>query len=214
MERSETRRARVLGTAAIVAIWSFAAYLIVHYSLLLTIGPDHLHAALGDAWYNAVFPMGGFNVVLLGLMLALAWGTPFSVAAALSIGGAHLLWRGGASRAKRWIGVVAGLAFTVALPFVLFDGWPGPLYALPFGDDTEFAPGYSVSSYWAVRPGMTTDEVVALLGPPLRRYPSRYDAAEERWYWTRSPHDSSYRVRGVVFKDGVVAHKQSEFYVD
>jgi hypothetical protein len=214
MEPRESRRARILGVTTIALLWAFVAYLAAHYIALLVVGPNRLHATLGDTWYNAIFPMGGFNVLLLLVMLALVWGAPFGLASLSSAGLLHLLWPKGSAYRKRRAAVLVGLSFTAALPFVLFDGWPGPLYAIPFGDDTEFAQGYSASRFWAVRQGMTEEEVVRLLGPPLRRYPARSPGTEERWYWTRSPRNSSYRIRGVVFRNGLVADKQSEFYVD
>jgi len=61
--------------------------------------------------------------------------------------------------------------------------------------------------------GMSPAEVEAQVGPPLERYPNRESGAEG-WRWTRTPNDSSYRVRAVVFRDGRVVKKDSEFYID
>ena len=63
-----------------------------------------------------------------------------------------------------------------------------------------------------MRAGMSSDEVVRCIGEPLRRYPDA--AGGERWLWTRSPHDSSYRIRAVLFRDRRVVRRESEFYVD
>ena len=94
------------------------------------------------------------------------------------------------------------------------DGWPDPLLALVFGDDTEFTSAYSAWGFWTVRRGMTTEEVLARVGPPLERYSVSRHPNQTGWRWTRSPHDSSYRIRAVIFENEKVAHKYSEFYVD
>ena len=50
----------------------------------------------------------------------------------------------------------------------------GERYFPPWPDvDTRFAPGYSEAGFDALAAGMTRDEVVARLGPPLRRFPVR-----------------------------------------
>jgi hypothetical protein len=116
-------------------------------------------------------------------------------------------------RHRMWAAALMAGGITLSLPFVMLDGWPWALMPLVWEDDTEFAPGYSAAGFWMVRAGMSPAEVVARVGPPLERYPIR-ESGEEGWRWTRSPHDSSYRERVVIFRGGRVSEKHSEFYVD
>jgi outer membrane protein assembly factor BamE (lipoprotein component of BamABCDE complex) len=103
------------------------------------------------------------------------------------------------------------------------DGVLGNLFALVGPDDTVWADSYSGSSFRAIRPGMTRNEVYALLGPPLEVRQSNqmfdFDTARQNpgeivECWTRTPEDSSYHVRQIVFKEDRVVDKNSEFYLD
>jgi hypothetical protein len=206
------RSAPIIGWTIIVALWLTLAYLLIFYAVLLAIGPDRLYQMLGTRLYNSVFPVGGFALLLSLVYAILAWGIPFAIAG--GVAAAVLKLAVGRQPRRRRIRIAGAFALltTAALPFVLFDGWPDPLAAIAFGDDTEFAPGYSALGFLRVRPGMSSDEVVRCIGEPLRRYPDA--GGVERWFWTRSPHDSSYRIRGVLFTNGRVVRRESEFYVD
>jgi hypothetical protein len=201
-----------VGWSLIGLLWSLAAYLVVHYAAVVFIGPQRLHAVLGERVYNALVPPGGFPMlVFIGLAVGV-WVVPFAAA----FGVIWLLLRAfphATRRRRAWAAAVVAAGVTVALPFIMLDSWPWALMPLVWEDDTEFAPGYSALGFWLVRPGMSRAEVVAQIGAPLRRDPPR-EAGEEVWRWTRSPHDSSYRERIVVFRNGHVAEKHSEFWVD
>ncbi len=193
------RLAQGVGRCLIGLLWVFATYLLLHYALLLYFGPDRLNALLGGQAYNALFPMGGFNLLILLALLAIVWGGPAAICGFLVAGGLWLV-------APRWTvasriraAAIAGLMMTAALPWVLLDGWPGPLWAFAFEEDTEYAPTYSAFGFWQVRPGMTRDQVLASAGEPLERYRITGHPDEEGWRWTRSPGSRSYRVRVVRF---------------
>lgn len=83
-------------------------------------------------------------------------------------------------------------------------------------DDTLYAPGYTDEQFNAIEVGMTEAEVLRRLGPPLDE-PYHPQAAEDRdtgMRWTRSAHDSNYKCRVVIFRDGRVSEKHAEFYID
>lgn len=61
-------------------------------------------------------------------------------------------------------------AFTV-LQYYTLDGVCGWFFTPGFADDTEYACGYSDHAFRKVRLGMSADEVLALVGPPLDKYP-------------------------------------------
>jgi hypothetical protein len=121
---------------------------------------------------------------------------------------------------RRWAAVrERQYAISTAVSIVLFvalhalpDGWPGSAGPLLFLDDTQFSPTYSATGFLRVSRGMREAEVEQLAGTPLERY--QVEPGLYGWRWTRSPHDSHYRVRSVLFRDGRVVNKASEFYVD
>jgi hypothetical protein len=50
---------------------------------------------------------------------------------------------------------------------VAIDGLPGLVVGWVVSDDTEYAPGYSDSAFRAVHEGMTSEQLMTVLGPPL-----------------------------------------------
>jgi len=120
---------------------------------------------------------------------------------------------------------LVGLALLVLVAFIggltllnnyLLDGIHGWFAStvLDFGkdEDTEYAPGYSDQAFRTIKVGMTTQEVLAILGPPLEA--ASLGGTRETWRWSRSPGDKSYRVRAIVFEAGKVMKIKREFYVD
>ncbi len=68
--RSVDLPARVAGIALIVCIWSLALYLVATASVLLTIGAERAHAAIGDTTYNTLFATAGvLQAVCVGWIL-------------------------------------------------------------------------------------------------------------------------------------------------
>jgi outer membrane protein assembly factor BamE (lipoprotein component of BamABCDE complex) len=84
--------------------------------------------------------------------------------------------------------------------------------SLAIEEDTEWAPKYSDSGFRRVRLGMSRAEVHTLLGPPLESW-TRDD---KRFYeeWTRSPSDTHYRRRYIVFENGTVVEVRAMVYFD
>jgi len=84
-------------------------------------------------------------------------------------------------------------------------------------DDTLYAPGYTDDQFNLIEIGMTESEVLRRLGPPIDEpYHPQLEGQDwdEGMRWTRSAHDSHYKVRVVIFRAGRVAEKFAEFYVD
>jgi hypothetical protein len=92
------------------------------------------------------------------------------------------------------------------------DGMDGCLMAPLFGEDTQYASGYSTEAFRKLRAGMSKDEVFALLGEPLGRYPV-FDG-REGWRWTRSPGDHGYRVRVTLFTGERISEIIHHYYLD
>jgi hypothetical protein len=105
----------------------------------------------------------------------------------------------------------ASLAFLLLVHVLTLDGLDGLFFEAITPDDTQFVSGYSALGFWRVQEGMTVEQVRQLVGAPLERYPIANDTG---WRWTRSPHDSNYRIRAVLFVNGRVSEKLSEYYID
>ena len=111
-----------------------------------------------------------------------------------------------------WI-TLALLVGLVPLHFWLLDGLDGFLFSLVSEDSTVYASGYSDRSFRRVHVGMTSNEVVALLGSPLETG-ALSDEGCVTWLYSNKKRDTSYHVRTIVFQDGVVSEIISEFYLD
>jgi hypothetical protein len=95
------------------------------------------------------------------------------------------------------------------------DGFDGLLMGLLLGEDTTYAAGYSARGFDAVTLGMSRADVEALIGPPQKEYSlDESDPREMGARWSFSPGDTHYRCRGLLFRDGKVYEKHTEFYVD
>jgi hypothetical protein len=91
------------------------------------------------------------------------------------------------------------------------DGLEGLVLAALFDEDTQFAPGFSDERFASIRRHQSPAEVLGLLGEPLLR---STDAAGVSWHFSRSPHDTHFRVRVVHFHEGTVDETLAEFSVD
>jgi hypothetical protein len=208
------KRVRYLGASGIAALWMLLIYLVACYACLLAVGPMRLHTLLGGRLYNALVPLGGFQLLLMSALILLVWATPVALfAIPMWFGTRTIAPR--ATRGRRWLVAVAcGIALTVALHGLSLDGWPWLVLPYVVADDTEFAPTYSAPGFWRVRRGMTSQEVLAHVGAPLERYAIAGHPDEEGWRWSRSPHSADYRVRVVLFRSGRVLERFSEYYLD
>ena len=113
------------------------------------------------------------------------------------------------------------VAATVAALFNVdrweLDGVSGLVLGLMLEEDTVYTERYSDAGFRDVRVGMTLRQVETLIGPPESTW-SLDDRGgrpgETGARWSRSPGDTHYRSRVLLFRDGRVSCKHSEFYVD
>ncbi|NOK05560.1 MULTISPECIES: outer membrane protein assembly factor BamE [Myxococcus] len=110
-------------------------------------------------------------------------------------------------------GIVALFLMGFSTHLLLLDGLDGFLWSLIFRPSTHFAPGYSWLAFRRVQPGMSRDEVVKLLGEPMKVHDTPTQGT--LWLYSKSPTDSHYSRRMVVFSNsGVVMRVAHEYYVD
>ena len=110
------------------------------------------------------------------------------------------------------ISLIAVVLVLLGFHYYCLDGISGWLLSRFYDEDTPYAPGYSDSAFRKVREGMTEDEVRDLLGQPLDRWSLDNNRFGRRW--SKSPSDGNYKLRVVIFTEGKVTRKTSEFYLD
>ena len=120
-------------------------------------------------------------------------------------------------RSWRWCFSVAAAATVVVLvgvQVIALDGLVGTFFSPILVDGGEYAPRYSGAGFWRISKGMTQEEVLDLIGPPLEewRLPGEPDVV--RWSWTRDPNSTNHRIRTVAFENNHVVEKHAEYYVD
>lgn len=114
--------------------------------------------------------------------------------------------------------VLGGLCVLAACHVVVrvtnpFEGWLAVVTLVwPFKDATKYADGYTDAGFAAVTPGMTMDEVRALLGEPIGVGGRKLE--ETVWGYSTRTRDTSYRVRHVIFYREVVVEKVAKLYLD
>ena len=91
------------------------------------------------------------------------------------------------------------------------DGVQGMIWGALFHEDTVYAPDYTDSGFMQITTGMNRDKVTGILGPPVDEWSN---AGLTHVRWSKSPGDTHYRRRVVVFTNNIVVEKQAEFYVD
>lgn len=113
------------------------------------------------------------------------------------------------------IAALASAAAALGLDSYLLDGVDGWFFSkLAVGvEDTQYASGYTDGGFRAIRIGVSKEEVLGILGSPLKVWSDDREGLEI-WGYTSTPSDSNYRIRVVQFRGGVVVGKVSEFYVD
>ena len=90
---------------------------------------------------------------------------------------------------------------------------------IPFSDGTEWSPNYSYWKFTKIKTGMTTNDVLSILGPSLAV--TRYQD-QTQWHYTRgkdggvmSGSEYSTHFRIIHFNtNGVVTSKIYDFYFD
>lgn len=116
------------------------------------------------------------------------------------------------------------LVLLMSAHFVLMDGLPGLLLSV-LGEDTAYALKYSNDGFRGIVNGMSEEAVVQVLGHPIERIPMKLlgddtwsyrvpGADAVGWSYSRSPDSRNYRIRVVVFRNGVVISKIAESYFD
>ena len=127
------------------------------------------------------------------------------------------------AKATLWLVLLLVIIWCVAWP-ILRNGYlyrMNPLEALlqPFGDGTEWAKGYSFRKFQSIQPGMTTNDVLKILGPPMAVTKA---IDEMHWHYTigcdggvMSLSRWDTHVRFIVFgSNGVVRRRHIEYYYD
>ena len=102
------------------------------------------------------------------------------------------------------------------LHLCLLDGIHGTIASLVHGHDTQYAETYSSSAFMQVHSGMSTQEVVDILGEPLHRFSVTQTPAGPKvtcWQYTlnRDPTNSNFRMRALLFEKGTVTRKEAQF---
>ncbi|WP_028582186.1 hypothetical protein [Desulfogranum japonicum] len=108
----------------------------------------------------------------------------------------------------------------VLISFFLFrynslDGIDGLIFSTFFIEDTVYSEGYSEKKYKSIDLGMSKEKVLKILGKPLYTN-EKWEAkkSEDRWWYTKSPGDTHYRIREIRFSNNQVTEKHHEYYVD
>lgn len=98
-------------------------------------------------------------------------------------------------------------------PLLVLDGPGGLIYPILSPPDTRYSDSFSHRKFLKITTGMTASEVEALLGRPLDTYLIQR-TGETGWKYSESTSASSHHARAVLFMDGKVTRRLSEFYVD
>jgi hypothetical protein len=110
--------------------------------------------------------------------------------------------------------VVLGLALILTVfHFYLLDGLTGAFFSLGEKENTVYATGYTDSGFRRIRQGMSSNDVLSILGPPLAKYDLK-NPHRVLWQYSKEIEDLSFSVRNVIFKDAFVCEVICEYYVD
>jgi len=96
------------------------------------------------------------------------------------------------------------------------DGVAGVIGPFIAPEDTVYTSQYTLDSWKRVRLGMQRTEVDSMLGPPQLTYSvdGANVGAETGARWSYSPGDTNFRCRVLLFRNGIVVEKHSEYYFD
>ncbi len=99
--------------------------------------------------------------------------------------------------------------------FKSMDGLRGLFFSMMFKEDTVFTSGYSDSGFSGIRKGMSKNEVLSKIGEPFYTNESwESKSNEERWWYSKSPGGTHYRMREVRFIRNKVNQKIHYYYID
>ena len=145
-----------------------------------------------------------FVLPLAGLALALGAGVRWVLALA------GWFPRKDGSPVRLWPRTIAGMIAFIAKLAVT---WSLTQWAL-FGSGTQYAPGFSESRFQQVYVGMTTDQVEALLGPPIDKL-GWGTPGVQRWAYTNQVSaTSNFHRRWVFVEGGKVATVVNDYWYD
>lgn len=100
------------------------------------------------------------------------------------------------------------------------DGIKGGILSLFFTTDTKYAPGYSHHNFLKIKPGMTEQQVLDIMGESLNKWkPYKNPNNSNTSYfivlqYSESPSSTHYRLRQVYLNNGVVSEIKGYFYLD
>ena len=88
-----------------------------------------------------------------------------------------------------------------------------------FGYGTHYSERYSETGFISLRVGMASEQVIAMMGQPLRKvswsgYTYPVAGGVENWMYSESPDDGSYWRRWVIFNNGKVLALVKQWYSD
>ena len=116
------------------------------------------------------------------------------------------------------ISIIVGMlsfAGVVSITFLHPDGLFGCVLGLPLASPTFYAPTYTFRGYYSIKPGMTEEQVIRLVGEPLGKYNNPGpNGTIVCWRYTDDRLGENYKIRDVLFKDGKVFKKYSMLYLD
>jgi len=108
---------------------------------------------------------------------------------------------------------VLGVSAAIITQVYSLDGLTGVFFSLGEKENTTYASGYTDAAFRKVRLGMSSKDVLSLLGPPL----GKYDLANPDrvlWQYSKEIEDLSFRVRNVIFRSNEVCTVIHEYYID
>lgn len=104
---------------------------------------------------------------------------------------------------RQLLAIVAAVAVVLAVVLPLYRAMHWTIYA----------PGFDEGRFSTVRVGMAVDEVEALMGPPLRRWP--FDSTTEIWAYTdQGTYTSGYHRRWIFVEDDSIRRVDSYYFND
>jgi len=105
------------------------------------------------------------------------------------------------------------IGILTSVHFYSLDGLVGLIFS-HVGDTTVYSKSYTDAAFRKVRIGMTESEVLGILGEPLETYTIEHMPKATGMRWSKTPDDSSYAVRVIIFEEGKVKERISEYYID
>ena len=114
------------------------------------------------------------------------------------------------------VSVAVSASLLTAVHRWALDGIGGIAFGALLDEDTVYARGYSDAGFRHVAPGMSREQVRSLIGAPQKEWPieATNGGPDLGARWSYSPGDTHFRCRVLLFRQGVVVKKHSEFYLD